>query len=141
MRKIKESDEGNWELSRNGMHSRDVAQWITSLAISVICCAILFIVFAGYIVNLHDKANLQEVRVEMLKDRINQLSMDITALRMRPLPAAQAQATETSPAPASVAQPTSEPQKPEEPKLDSQIDQPGKGVVITDPAPALKDGN
>ncbi|MFA6279848.1 MAG: hypothetical protein WC612_03525 [Bdellovibrionales bacterium] len=62
-----------------------VAQWITSLAISVICCAILFIVFAGYIVRLHDTTNLLSLKVELLKERNDNMAYEISMLRKGPV--------------------------------------------------------
>lgn len=66
---------------QKAIHSQFIGQWITSLAISVICCAILFVVFAGYIVQLHDKANMAGVRIEVLQEKYNQVVADIAALR------------------------------------------------------------
>lgn len=67
------------------MQAQIVAQWITSLALSVICCAILFIVFAGYIVDLHESQNLLTVRLEVLMERHNQLQSELLALKRSPL--------------------------------------------------------
>lgn len=66
---------------QKAIHSQFIGQWITSLAISVICCAILFVVFAGYIVQLHEKANMAGVRIEVLQEKYNQVVADIAALR------------------------------------------------------------
>jgi len=70
---------------RNSMKSQLVSQWITSLAISVVCCSVLFIVFAGYIIQLHENNNLLTVRLEMLNDRQNQVETDMAALRRTPV--------------------------------------------------------
>lgn len=61
------------------------SQWITSLAISVVCCAALFLVFAGYIIDLHEKTADNSVRLEILQERQHQLVMELDALR-RPVP-------------------------------------------------------
>lgn len=58
-----------------------IAQWITSLAISVICCAILFDVFAGYLMDIRSTSNLTIIRVENLQEKIRQLTTDLTALQ------------------------------------------------------------
>lgn len=67
------------------LQTQIVAQWITSLAISVICCAILFIVFAGYIVQLHETTNLLTIKVELLQERNTQLSNEMTMMRKGPV--------------------------------------------------------
>ncbi len=74
----------NDELSPS-MPNHAITQWITSLAISVICCAILFIVFAGYIVRIHDETNLLSLRVELLKERHDSMSHEISILRKGPV--------------------------------------------------------
>ena len=83
------SDEGMDDKNTNhyqkALQSHFIAQWITSLAISVVCCAILFVVFAGYIVKLHEKTNIAEVRLEVLMSRHNQLQSDVAQLRRTPL--------------------------------------------------------
>lgn len=61
------------------------SQWITSLAISVVCCAALFLVFAGYIVDLHRKMSETAIRVELLQEVQSQLTAELNAMR-RPIP-------------------------------------------------------
>lgn len=70
---------------RATMQAQLVSQWITSLAISVVCCSVLFIVFAGYIVQLHETTNLLTVRLEMLQARQQNVETDMTALRRTPV--------------------------------------------------------
>ena len=67
------------------LQAQIIAQWITSLAISVICCAILFIVFAGYIVELHDTTNLISVKLEVLQERHNQLLSEVNNIKRTPV--------------------------------------------------------
>lgn len=67
------------------MPNHAVTQWITSLAISVICCAILFIIFAGYIVRIQDTTNLLSLRVELLKERNDNMAHEISILRKGPV--------------------------------------------------------
>ncbi len=73
------------QVREDNMQGQLVSQWITSLAISVVCCSVLFIVFAGYIVQLHESVNLQSVRIEMLLDRQNHLERDMATLRRTPV--------------------------------------------------------
>lgn len=66
-------------------HARVLSQWIVSLAVSVVCCAVLFLVFARYIVEIHASSSLAMVRIEALQDRQSQLVAELDALR-RPIP-------------------------------------------------------
>ncbi len=58
-----------------------VSQWIVSLAVSVVCCATLFIVFAIYIMNLSDKTTLVGLRLEIIQQRQQQIVTDIDYIR------------------------------------------------------------
>lgn len=80
-----EAEDKNMNQYQRALQSHFIAQWITSLAISVVCCAILFVVFAGYIVKLHEKTNIAEVRLEVLTERHNQLQSEVMQLRRAPL--------------------------------------------------------
>ena len=71
----------NQNSTNKALQTQIVAQWITSLAISVVCCAVLFIVFAGYIVELHDTTNLLTVKLEVLQERHNQLNSEVTLIK------------------------------------------------------------
>lgn len=68
-------------VASKALQAQIVAQWITSLAISVICCAILFIVFAGYIVDLHETTNLLTVKLELLQERHSMLQNEVIVLK------------------------------------------------------------
>ncbi|MER2520056.1 MAG: hypothetical protein ABTQ34_05130 [Bdellovibrionales bacterium] len=57
--------------------------WITSLAISVVCCAILFVVFAGYLFGFREKLLVVETKLSMVEQRNAQLSMEIDNLHRR----------------------------------------------------------
>ncbi len=74
-----------------------IGQWITSLAISVICCAILFVVFAGYMVGLYEKTNLLEARADIMRENYSNLSSEIMFMRRLPI-----RSTTRAPAPAVV---------------------------------------
>ncbi len=112
----------------NGGAQQLIAQWITSLAISVICCAVLFVVFAGYIVDLHSAINLATVRLEVVQEKDRHLMSEIAMLkRYLPQPpslAAAAPGPEQSIAP------------PEAPVPEPL---PSAGVEISEPAPIVPD--
>lgn len=57
-------------------------QWIVSLAISVVCCAILFVVFAGYIIEIHNMTAITTVRMEVMQERINNISSEMDTVRV-----------------------------------------------------------
>lgn len=107
--------------SKNGNFTQLIAQWITSLAISVICCAILFVVFASYILNVQNDLNIATVRIEVLQEKNAQLSSEMDFVRRRlaalPAPPQIGQAPEAATAPAAPSTP------------------PASGVEITEPAP------
>ncbi|MGE0108614.1 MAG: hypothetical protein AB7S81_02445 [Bdellovibrionales bacterium] len=69
----------------NSQLPKVVAQWIVSLAISIVCCAILFLLFSTYIVDIKERANMTEIRLEMLQEKYNQLTTDMKAMRHKML--------------------------------------------------------
>lgn len=75
--------------------------WIPSLAVSIVCCSVLFVVFADYLSDIKETMASNTARLEMLDRRTNQIRMDMSVLakRLPPPPAGQAAAVE-APAPA-----------------------------------------
>lgn len=67
-------------VNQEQMKCKSVGQWIISLAISVVCCAIIFVVSALYIAKIQESANISEIRIELLHGRFKQLSMDVEKL-------------------------------------------------------------
>lgn len=61
--------------------SSSMSQWIVSLAISVICCAILFLMFAVYMLSLQEKIGIVAIKLESVEQRQGQLATDINAIR------------------------------------------------------------
>lgn len=57
--------------------------WITSLAISVVCCAILFVVFAGYLFQVKEDVAVAKVRSDITESRINEMALEIQILNRR----------------------------------------------------------
>lgn len=106
--------------NNNGGSAQLVAQWITSLAISVICCAVLFVVFAGYLVDMHSSINLATVRLEVVQEKCNQMASEIAILKKNVL---------LQPQQAGAAQP---PVQAEAPPPEAP---PSTGVEISEPAP------
>ena len=92
------------EMSQNQQYEKVmqinfIGQWITSLAITVICCAILFVVFAEYIVGVHEKMNLLEVRIDLMRENYSNLASEIKLIRRIPsMPLVQAPAPVPAPA-------------------------------------------
>ncbi|MFY9287406.1 MAG: hypothetical protein WAO98_02765 [Alphaproteobacteria bacterium] len=53
--------------------NQTVSMWITSLAISVTCCAILFVIFAGYLTDIKrniDAGNQQIVQMAIYQQKL-----------------------------------------------------------------------
>jgi len=89
---------------------------------------VLFVVFAGYIVDLHNSINLATVRLEAIQEKNNQLISDLTAMRrgLFAQPTMMQQQQLSPPAP--------EAQQAEPPKP-----LPSSGVEISEPAPIEPD--
>ena len=58
-----------------------MAQWIVSLAISIICCACLFVVLAIYITNQHNAVSGIALRIDLLAQRQDRLASDLDLIR------------------------------------------------------------
>lgn len=84
--------------------NRKLQQWVMSLAITVVCCALFFLFFAGYFLRTQEKLIELQVRSEMQEARLNMLENNLLMLGQRvavpppPMPAGVV--------PAPVAQPT-----------------------------------
>lgn len=85
--------------------STETLQWIISLAISVICCASLFVVMAFYITDQHTTLSNVSLRMDLLQQRQDRLANDLDVLRQRVSP--KVMTTESVPA-AAVALPQPE---------------------------------
>lgn len=115
-------------MTENNGNTQLVAQWITSIAISVVCCAVLFVVFAGYIVDLNTSIKLMTVRLEVSQENQVQLLTEIGSLRK--LMAEEAKSGSAQTEAKSVLSESAAPVM-ETP--------PATGVEITEPAPADPD--
>jgi len=73
-------------MNANNEEPRLMAQWIVSLAVSVVCCAVLFVVFAGYIVDLHDALTLTTVRLEVAQEKLSSVTNEVETLRRAVMP-------------------------------------------------------
>jgi hypothetical protein len=67
----------------NSRNVQALSWWISSLAISVVCCAILFVVFASYIVDLKSTYATTSLKVDMLEDREKEITLAIENLQRR----------------------------------------------------------
>jgi hypothetical protein len=64
-------------------NTQNISWWITSLAISVICCAILFIIFAGYLMDIKSNLSENRLRIDIAERRASEFSTEIDSLRRR----------------------------------------------------------
>ena len=55
--------------------------WITSIAVSVLCCSVLFVLFAGYLVTVKQSVELTQSRVETIEKREITILEEIEMLR------------------------------------------------------------
>lgn len=91
--------------------TKKLNQWVVSLAITVVCCALFFLFFAGYFLRTQEKLIEMQVRSEMLEARMNTLENGLMMLGQRvavpppPMPVGVAPA----PAPAVQAAPPAQP--------------------------------
>ena len=64
-------------------NQQNVSWWIISLAISIVCSAIMFVVFASYVVNVKEVVAINKVRLDMAEQRLGYLSNEVDILRHR----------------------------------------------------------
>jgi len=89
---------------------RNTNWWITSLAISIVCCAILFVIFAGYLVDVKENLAVSRMRSDMMEQRLNTMTTEMENLYRR----SSVQQIQLIPAGASVQVPV-QPSAPEAP--------------------------
>ncbi len=110
----------------NGITSEETKklhQWVVSIAITVVCCALFFLFFAGYFLSTQEKLIEMQVRSEMQEARMNILENNLLMFGQRsamlpitpavPVPAPvtarpAVQAAPPSPAPAPLTPPVAE---------------------------------
>jgi len=70
-------------MSQNTQFNGNMSWWIISLAISVVCCAILFVVFAGYLVDIKEGISTSKMRLDLVDQRLNEMNADLENARRR----------------------------------------------------------
>ncbi|MDE1900885.1 MAG: hypothetical protein KGI37_04470 [Alphaproteobacteria bacterium] len=55
--------------------------WIASIAVSVLCCSILFVLFAGYLVEVKQDIKESDMRINAIEEREDTILANIEALR------------------------------------------------------------
>ncbi len=67
--------------------NKRLSQWVISLAITIVCCAIFFLVFAGYFLRVQERLIEMQVRVELNESRIAALENNyMFAMQQRAAP-------------------------------------------------------
>ena len=108
---------------------RNTLWWITSIAVSVLCCSVLFVLFASYLVDMKEDLRENSMRISALQESQNRLmtSIEMMSKRLPPAPAAATAPATVSPdataaptpvtgdAPASVTVPVMQPETPAKP--------------------------
>lgn len=71
--------------------------WITSIATAVVCCAIIFVLFASYFVDLREDLREGNLRINAIEEREDRILAEIEVLRKHTVaqPAADSSATST----------------------------------------------
>ena len=70
--------------------TKNLVSWITSLAISITCCAVLFVIFAGYLADINKSIAIENIRLEEMAEHESQLLAEIQYIRRANPAAAQA---------------------------------------------------
>jgi hypothetical protein len=81
--------------------NQTIMWWISSLASSVVCCAVLFVVFAGYFVEVKQNIEASKVQLDTIDQRLTVMTAEMEAMR-RHMPVS-ASVAPASPAPAAAA--------------------------------------
>lgn len=77
---------------------QNVFWWIASIAVSVLCCAVLFVLFACYLCEVKDSIKSNEENLALIQQREDRILAEIEMLRKNVQPA-QAQSADPSAAP------------------------------------------
>jgi hypothetical protein len=62
-------------------NSENTVSWITSLAITITCCAVQFVLFAGYIFDLKESISILRIRSDLVDERLKETTLELEALR------------------------------------------------------------
>jgi uncharacterized membrane protein len=62
--------------------------WVSSIAVSVLCCSMLFVVFASYMVEIKASVQNNNVRIESVEAREDKIIFELDALQKRIAPVA-----------------------------------------------------
>lgn len=55
--------------------------WIASIATSVVCCSLLFVLFASYLVGVRNSVMESEVRIALIEERSAQILAEVKMIR------------------------------------------------------------
>jgi hypothetical protein len=100
--------------------------WISSLSICVVCCALLFVVFASYIFDLKTSFASANLQIEMLSQRQRELINTVESIQRRNL-VQQIQIISAAPAAAAAALPTAIP------AIENAVQEPAAMPAISPP--------
>ncbi|MDD3287999.1 MAG: hypothetical protein PHX43_03215 [Alphaproteobacteria bacterium] len=76
------------DAENSSMSVNSTVQWIVSLAVSIVCCACLFVVLAFYITDQHIAMSSVSLRMDLLQQRQDRFANELDLLRRQP-PVAQ----------------------------------------------------
>jgi hypothetical protein len=61
----------------DGGNQERIQQWIVSLVVTVVCCAVFFLAFAGHFMDMQKEVTTARVEIGMLEARLNNLESNI----------------------------------------------------------------
>lgn len=61
----------------DGGNQERIQQWIVSLVVTVVCCAVFFLAFAGHFMDMQKEVTTARVEIGMLEARLNYLENNI----------------------------------------------------------------
>lgn len=66
----------------NSQGPKTTSMWITSLAISIACCAVLFVIFAGYLTEIKKSVSVGNMQLEEMMIQQTKLMVEIQRLHL-----------------------------------------------------------
>ncbi len=121
-------------------NQQSISWWITSLAISIACCAVLFVIFAGYLTSIKREISAENMQLEQMAVHQETLLVELRALQHslgQPTPSATVAAPTTAPVAPPAVQPPAMPTV-EEPSITPPAVTAPTGTTaptVTTPAP------
>ena len=109
--------------------------WMTSIAVSVLCCSVLFVLFASYLVDAKAAIRENNMRIDAIEQRENTILAEIQILRKQTTAQPVALAPVASPPEATVTPPETSVAPAAEPTTTGTVQLPTLSPASTTAAP------